>query len=266
MIKPVLITCGERTAQFSLHLDPGFVQDDAISFFLQNAQPPEPEVVMFMTAAVQPGDHVIDCGANVGFFSLLMSQYVGSEGSVLAIEPDPRNYQKFEKNLALNKDARIQIKKVALANRPGKIDFYLTVDSGTNSAWHNSVATMKKTQVQAVVLDDLWERDLAPKLIKMDIEGSEMQALRGARNLLALHPNFIVMEFNEQALAGMDASVADLRYYLHDFGYDLFILNPMGGFPTHVPLEFKAKVDRNNTNVLFSSFRDLALIYPEVTV
>ena len=67
MLKPIVITCGERTADFSMDLDPGFVADNAISWYLQQGYPCEPEVVHFMAHVVQPGDFVVDAGANVGF-------------------------------------------------------------------------------------------------------------------------------------------------------------------------------------------------------
>ena len=266
MLKPIVINCGEQVIEFSMELDPHFVQDNAISYYLKNGVPPEPELVYFMMRAVEEGDSVIDAGANVGFFSLLLARLVGQGGRVLSIEPGANNVQKLVHNIKLNNIANITLGTVALADSNREIDFYLCNDSGINSAWVNEAASRQKTTVNGVRLDDIWVGKIAPKLIKMDIEGSELQALRGARNLLALHPNFIIMEFNEGALQAMGASVADIRHFLHDFGYELFILSELGFFPAHVPLDFPVKVERNNTNVLFTTFKDLQLAFAEVTV
>ena len=266
MLKPIVINCGDRSAAFSMELNLNFIQDSVINYYLKNGVPPEGEVVQFMCRAVKNGDSVIDVGANVGFFTLLLSQYVGPNGHVLSIEPGQNNIGKLLENEKLSRAANVHVDTAAVAAEAKIIDFFLTSDSGINAAFHGDGVSVQKVKVNAAPLDVLWQRQETPKLIKMDIEGSELEALRGARKLLAKHPNFIIMEFNELALQGMGASVKELRYFMHDFGYELFMLNESGFFPAHIPADFPAKVERNNTNVLFTTYKDLQLAFPEVVV
>lgn len=267
VIKPIIVNCGERGVQFQMDLDPSFPADAAISWYLQNATPPEPEVVYLMSRVVHPGDLVIDAGANIGFFTLLLSQYVGSDGVVLAIEPSWNNTKKLYRNIVdINKAQNIIMQPTALADCEKTIPFFMGRDSGQNAAWRNEVNVLEETTVKAVSLDSIWLDRAVPKLIKMDIEGSELAALHGAKNLLALQPQFIVMEFNVDALKGMGTSPDEIREYMGLYDYNLYILSGIGGFPTRVPSDAKIKVDRNNTNVLFSTDESLLTEWPEISL
>lgn len=265
MLKPIVITCGERIADFSMDLDPGFVADVAISWYLQQGYPCEPEIVYFMAHVVQPGDLVVDAGANVGFFTLLLARYVGSTGSVISFEPSPNNLHKLRGNIALNKMANISVYPNALAASSKKLQFYLGRDSGQNGAWRNEVTALEQITVDAITLDAALGASV-PKLIKMDIEGSEYQALQGARALLARRPKFIIMEFNVDALKAMNTSPAEIRTFMHDYGYDLYVFDQHGRFPARVPESAFIRIDRNNTNVLFAPTSDLVTEWGDVIV
>lgn len=264
MIKPIIIDCGGRRVEFFMDLEPGFVSDTAISWYLQQGIPPEPEVVHLMSRAVQEGDFVVDAGANVGFFSLLLSQYVGEKGKVLAIEPGDNNLPKLRKNLDGNKRPNIEIcdKPLSCDNQP--VQFYLSRDTGVNACWQNPEIVLKTVELPAVTLSYLCSD--APKLIKMDIEGSELEALKGAEALLQKHPPYIVMEFNVGALAQMGASPEAIREFMRKRGYELFVLSEHGLLPALVPQFSTLQVVRNNTNVLFSTLDDVGKAWAEVIV
>lgn len=263
MLKPIIINCGGRRVQFHMDLQSGNVADDAISWYLQQGLPPEPEVVHLMSRVVQTGDFVVDAGANVGFFSLLLSQYVGESGNVLAFEPGLNNLTKLARNIEHNKATNIKVCEQPLAAGEKPVTFHLSRDSGINACWPNGTV-MASMDLLATTLSNACEA--TPKLIKMDIEGSELEALKGAEALLARRPLYIVMEFNESALAAMGASPEDIRKFMRDRGYDLFVLSEHGLLPALVPIFSRLNVTRNNTNVLFSTLEAVGVAWREVIV
>jgi FkbM family methyltransferase len=264
VIKPIIIDCGGRRVEFFMDLEPGNIPDTAISWYLQQGIPPEPEVVHLMSRVVQEGDFVVDAGANVGFFTLLLSQYVGSSGAVLAVEPGSNNLPKLLGNKEKNKLNNIQFCTSPLAETAGMTQFHLSRDSGVNACWKNDTTVIESVEIQAVTLDTICID--TPKLIKMDIEGSELEALKGAEKLLQKHPPYIVLEFNVGALEQMGASPDAIRDFMRQRGYDLFVLSEHGLLPAMVPQFSNLQVTRNNTNVLFSTLDDVRKAWPEVIV
>ncbi len=129
---------------------------------------------------VKSGMVVYDIGANVGFYTLLSSHLVGPAGKVLAFEPVPRNVKFLERHLRLNgiKNAAIVAKAVGLENSFAKFDV-------GSSCCQGRVCEQGKLDVEVIRLDSLVSNDyLTPDIIKMDIEGGELDALLGGEQLL----------------------------------------------------------------------------------
>jgi len=131
--------------------------------------------------AVPPGGVVFDIGANVGFYTLIASQLVGPAGRVFAFEPLPRNLRYLKAHLALNRISNVAVLENAVWDRSEVVRF------DTNCAPSMArVSESGRLEVPAVALDD-FVRGLAsslPDVIKMDIEGGELQALKGATAVL----------------------------------------------------------------------------------
>lgn len=135
---------------------------------------------------VKEGSVVFDIGANVGFYTLLASVCVGLSGRVFAFEPVPRNLFYLEKHMNLNNIQNVILFDTAVLDFSGWAFF----DEGPgNSMAH--VSSKGKVKVRTVTLDGLIGTGEIPipNFIKIDIEGSEMLALSGAKSLLAnAHP------------------------------------------------------------------------------
>lgn len=155
----------------------------------------EPSVQEALRRCAGPGTIVWDVGANVGFFSLLAARL----GAVVhAFEPVPATAAALRANVAANGfGERIQVHEAAVGARSGEAPF-LVVDE---ASWSHLAdrgehpRTRTRVRVPVVALDDL---DLPPPdVVKIDVEGSELAVLEGARTLLAEHAPRLIVELHE---------------------------------------------------------------------
>lgn len=133
----------------------------------------------FVLHLLRPGDLFVDVGANIGSYTMLASGVCGARS--IAIEPDPRTVQHLGRNIAVNGlGGRVDLKMTAVGEETGTIAFTTGLDT------MNRVAAAGDRDAQMVPLarlDDLLD-SCAPVLIKMDVEGFEAPALRGAEETL----------------------------------------------------------------------------------
>jgi FkbM family methyltransferase len=141
---------------------------------------------------VHPGDTIWDIGANVGLFTIAAAQKAGPHGNILAIEPDLWLAALIERTVALQPStaAPIHILPVAVTNALGLQTLHIA-NRNRNSNHLSSVAehsqaggTRETHQVLCITLDWLLEHSPPPSLVKIDIEGAEINLLQGAHRLL----------------------------------------------------------------------------------
>jgi FkbM family methyltransferase len=226
---------------------------------------PEPEVIEVMMRALRPGDVAADCGACVGFFTLLMAALVAPDGVVHAFEPGPANSARLQGNYILNEDRKLALVTAhsqPLWSRAEEVGLFLHPNSG-----QHSLARMDKCvgqmQVPATTLD--LALSTVPRLVKLDVEGAEQRVLEGADQMLASHPPYIIAELNEPALKRLDCSQESLRELMLDYGYETFLL---GGdaLPSHVPRSTTIVPQRVATMLLYATVEDVGALWPEVRV
>jgi FkbM family methyltransferase len=136
-------------------------------------------------SVIRSGMVVLDIGAFVGWHTLLAARQVGEHGKVYAFEPDPRNYELLNENLHLNQvDSRVVRLLRAVSDKNGEQRFFL---HGGDQSRRSLVRSggVDSTSLTTVVLDEFLNRDLQVDVIKMDIDGGEVNALRGMRETLA---------------------------------------------------------------------------------
>lgn len=130
---------------------------------------------------IKPGDVVFDVGAHVGFHTLLASVLVGDTGRVMAFEPVPANLRYLREHLRLNAVGNVEVIEAAVSDRAGCLRL---APGPASSMWHREADGA--LEVEAVCLDELVRsgRLPPPRVLKMDIEGGEIMALRGAADVL----------------------------------------------------------------------------------
>jgi len=141
------------------------------------------------------GDVVVDAGANIGVYSQFLSSCVGPTGVVHSFEPSPENFRRLQS--ATRKLANVRLSQAAVGECSGRSKLYvsdqLNVDHRTYETEGDSRPAV---QIDVIALDDYFKPGQRVDLIKMDIQGYELHALRGANRVLADNPSAkLLLEF-----------------------------------------------------------------------
>jgi FkbM family methyltransferase len=244
----------------------------------------EPITSGVLRQCVNSGDTVLDVGANIGVHTLALAGKVGAKGSVHAFEPNPGTFERLVQNVNVNAFTNVRLNQLALgadesevqlvqqwSNRsgdamlvPGGADVQ---HEGGSAGSNGAVFTVRQTTLDAYCQ----EHGVTPALLKVDVEGGEMNVLRGAQRVLgAVRPTLLV-EYNARTARkhGNDPG-AVFSWLEQQFNYELFFVNDAGLEPyAHV----LPRLDPSSAsgNVLCLRSEEAALVsarinahYPEV--
>jgi FkbM family methyltransferase len=202
----------------------------------------ETHILDWVEQLLRQGDTIFDVGAHAGWISLASSQIVGSAGHVVAIEPSPALASLIRYHREINHVPSVHVEEFAVADSCGIADFF-TCNRGIssiNSLSESSVArekplesSIERISVRTRSLDDYCEATgLIPNLVKVDVEGAELLAIKGALSLLARHrPALILAVHPPLMLCGTEQELFNvldrLEYVVRDshtivFGNDLW--------------------------------------------
>lgn len=161
----------------------------------------EPLETELFKKEIKEGEVVLDIGANIGYYTLIAARIVGKKGKVFAFEPHPENFALLKKNVEINGYDNVVLINKAVSNKNGKVRLYLSErDTGASSIYPED--SQKSIEVETIRLDDYF-KDFKGKIdfVKMDIEGSEGEALQGMRGIIDKNKNIkIITEFWQKAL------------------------------------------------------------------
>ena len=174
---------------------------------------------------VRPDMTVVDVGANLGLYTVLLSRLVGPAGRVIAFEPDPALFAVLQQNCALNSCANVTAHPLALGARNERLALHtLPFNSGDNHLGPTGGQRPFRAAVgiEAVALDE-FASDLRPDLVKLDVQGWELAALRGMERTLAASPaTEILLEFWPAGLRRAGAAPEALGAFLRKQGFQVF--------------------------------------------
>ena len=180
------------------------------------------------------GDVFVDGGAHVGTFSLAAAVAVGPRGRVVACEPDPVTAGQLRANVTRNRFGWVEVHQVALSDRRGLATFRSV---GTASGLSSLVGDedvaggdprfgeleTSDIEVETATIDDLVGiAGGRVRLVKLDVEGAEVHALRGARRLLAGDRPDFILEVEPDHLSRQGSSLAELESILTGAGYTAY--------------------------------------------
>jgi FkbM family methyltransferase len=197
----------------------------------------EPNMLCVLRKLAQPGDTFIDVGGNAGLVSLAAACWIGREGRVHVFEPSTREYRRLLDTIARNRLDRVSAHPVALGTRHGT--GALNVASGPHTGLntfgshfpYSGISVETTEQVDVRTLDEVVEQEAIGRIaaIKIDVEGMELDVLRGAQAVLARDRPALVIEVLESALEACGATVEALDALLKSSGYTLWGIRENAG-------------------------------------
>lgn len=171
---------------------------------------------------LKPGSTFVDVGANVGDYSLLAARLVGDAGKVLCFEPERRNLDLLERGVDLNGYKNVEVYQVALSDNNGQATLHL----GEIGGYHSLLGGLSSRQAGTVTvatrtLDAFLEESGRDRvdMMKIDVEGAEMQVLAGARATLEKNLDIVLFVEIHSQLGVNPAEVCD---FLSQLGFSLF--------------------------------------------
>lgn len=197
------------------------------------------ELVQLMERVLQPGDGVVDVGANVGYVSAIALGLVGRQGQVHAFEPVPQYADRLRQVQQDNPRHALHINPVALSNQPGTATICVT--NLPNIGWNTMVPQFMRpdtvaaeVEVPVTTLDHYLEHTPIPRLrlIKIDTEGYEFPILQGLKQSLQTLPDrpILIVEVAPTAYPSLGSSLEALAALMQDLGYgawDMAIAHPI---------------------------------------
>lgn len=172
------------------------------------------------------GGVAVDAGANVGTYTRVLARLVGRSGRVVAFEPDPEAWAVLRWILRLLRARNVRLEKLALSDREGRSPIWRVRDEAGKANYALSTLSpagegQEFVWIETITLDAYLERRPVARLdvLKIDVEGAELLALRGARASLARFRPTILIELEERHLRRFEVRVEDVKSYLAEQGY-----------------------------------------------
>jgi FkbM family methyltransferase len=243
------VVCRRRGVRWSLDLREGVQLALYLGVY-------EPATSRRLRELVRPGTVVIDVGANVGAHTLPLARAVGPDGRVVAVEPTTAAFSRLKGNIALNPDLAPRIAAVqAAVGAPGGV-----LESTYYAAWPLVAAESRHpvhlgaeqstANARFFTLDELL-RSLdvsAVSLIKIDVDGGEIDVLRGAAGVIRRDRPTVIFEVCPYLLTAPGRSAHDLLAFFTGNGYELLderTLRPVGTDPERVLAAIPERGGRN---------------------
>ena len=215
----------------------------------------EPETTDLIQKNIFSGNIVVDIGANIGFFTLIMSNGVKKEGKVFSFEPTRPTYSKLLDNISLNKYKFVTPKNLALSNSRKESIINITKDPGQSHMLPDDQVAKdglvpdnsNYQEISVDTIDEFTEREKLHHIdiMKIDAEGQDLNVLRGSNKLLKSKTiNYIICEIEDAA------ANEDIRSLLGSYDYDLFYIVRNGEFLVKDLNDYPYQSYKNPLNLL----------------
>jgi FkbM family methyltransferase len=172
---------------------------------------------------VRPGMTVLDVGGNLGLYTLLLSRLVGPSGRIVTFEPDPELFALLRRNCELNGCANVEAHNLALGRRRDRLVLRkMILNSGDNTLGAGGSGLFRREVTIDVVALDEFLPGLRPDLVKIDVQGWELEVLRGMERTLAACPAAaLYLEYWPEGFRRAGYTADDLVGFLRERGYRL---------------------------------------------
>ncbi|MBM4166174.1 MAG: FkbM family methyltransferase [Ignavibacteria bacterium] len=223
-----------------LFVDP---EDEAIGkLFLVHTRY-EPTETDLIKSILKSRMTLVDIGANIGYYSILASKCVGEKGKVFCFEPAPSNFSFLQRNIVANNARNITAVQKAVSDKKGTLELFMDEHLSGGHQIFNSGLKSKSVQVETISIDEFFQnQNTKIDLLKIDIEGAEMYALKGMKQTFAANPQLkLVTEFYPTMIEQCGFSPQQYLNELRAIGFSLSIID-----------EEKKKIYKANDEEIFS--------------
>jgi FkbM family methyltransferase len=187
--------------------------------------------VGFLNKCLAEGDTFIDIGANIGCYTLAGSKLVGNSGRVIAFEPVDIVSNRLEQNIALNKLENITVVRKAIYDDHTFLNLHIASQEnlGMSSIHRHESESGRILNVEAITLDGyLKDENIGDiKLIKIDIEGAELFALRGMTDTIIKYAPLLMVEISPQVTASA-LDRMQVFAFLQQYHYESYVVQENG--------------------------------------
>ena len=184
----------------------------------------EPEETTLLRSVTPSGGTFIDVGANIGYFSLLASRWVGPNGLVFALEPVTSTYSRLRRNIALNHAANVQALQLGASSREStSAAIALESDAGHSHLVRDGAAVGRHETISLTTIDALVERLGIARVdvLKIDVEGADFEVVRGAATTLSRFKPHVLMEV--ALIERFGTTLLDVQHFFDEIGYESVI-------------------------------------------
>lgn len=190
------------------------------------------DIVALLDMVTRKGMTVIDVGANIGEITLVAARRVGPNGRVLAFEPMPAVAKTLQTHLDLNRLSQVTVVREGLADRPGSAQIFPSSKHspsgeqnwGLNTLYGQGALLPALGTIALTTLDAYLEAEPVQRvdIVKIDIEGSELPCLKGARQTLDRFAPLLIIEIQKDSAQAAGYQPGDIIDYLREAGYRTF--------------------------------------------
>ena len=177
---------------------------------------------------LRAGDVFYDIGANIGFFSLIAARQVGKRGQVYSFEPVPTNAAAITRSARLNGFEQIDVfcEAVAARSRTGELCLARHIGGATLDSAGVPPDLRGRISVDVVAIDEITgpRRLRAPNLVKVDVEGAELEVLQGMRTTLHDDRPVVIYEVDDAKEAGVKHKLEEIAAFMKGLDYSLTAL------------------------------------------
>lgn len=248
---------------FSLwkHFTPEFVMAEGHKIYLDSKDSLglsldpnyESQETQLLKKIIKKNSTVIDIGANIGYFTLLLAKLVGPDGKVFSFEPDPNNFSILEKNVKVNGYSNVVLTQKAISDKTETTKLYLCKYSNGMHRIYESEMCEGHVEIESSRLDDFFKSikfDGEVNFIKIDTEGSEVKVIHGIKNILKANKDIkILVEFEPGSIVQSGYLPKELLTEIRSHGFKI------------IPLESKNILKEISTEELLKKYNEKNLTY-----
>lgn len=200
--------------------------------FLHNLR--ERESTKLLKETLEDGMNVLEIGANIGYYAIIEADHVGKDGSIIAVEPTPRNYDLLKKNVTLNQYENVSCIRKALGSEIGKSKMKISQAPNRNRI-SNSELDEEKVEVELTTADEV-ASNIELDIVRMDVEGYELQIMKSMNEILENDQLKMFLEIHPEKMEEFyDDDVETLWELLaeHDFRIKHLVRHPLHAKPSY---------------------------------